>query len=145
MIRPGTVDDFDQIVVVRTSVRENHLSVEQMASFGITPKSISARLNDGSLGCWVADIDGRIVGFSMAERDTASVFALFVLPEEEGKGHGSKLLEAVENWLRGLGHRAAHLSTEPGTRAFEFYRRKGWVETGEVSNFSERTGCCAKC
>jgi GNAT superfamily N-acetyltransferase len=135
VIRPGTIDDLPQITIVRTSVRENHLSVEQMAEAGITPKSVAARMTSGELKCWVAEHDGTVVGFSMAERNTANIFALFVLPAFEGRGFGSLLLAACEDWLRELGHTHVVLNTEPGTRAFEFYRRKGWVAAGTVSGF----------
>jgi GNAT superfamily N-acetyltransferase len=133
VIRLGTIDDLPQIVIVRTSVRENHLSVEQMARVGITPQGIAEQMTSGELKCWVAEQDGLVVGFSLAERDTANIFGLFVLPDFEVRGFGSLLLAACENWLRELGHTHAILNTEPGTRAFEFYRRKGWVETGMMS------------
>jgi GNAT superfamily N-acetyltransferase len=133
VIRPGTADDLPQITIVRTSVRENHLSVEQMAAAGITPQSIAEQMRSGELKCWVAEQDDVIVGFSMADRDTANIFALFILPAFEGRGLGSMLLAACENWLRELGHTHAILNTEPGTRAIEFYRRKEWIETGTVS------------
>jgi GNAT superfamily N-acetyltransferase len=133
MIRLGTIDDLPQISIVRTSVRENHLSIEQMAKAGITPQGIAEQMTSGALKCWVAEHDLVIVGFSMAERDTANIFALFVLPDFEGRGLGSMLLEESEAWLRELGHSHAILNTEPGTRAFAFYRRKGWEEMGTVS------------
>jgi GNAT superfamily N-acetyltransferase len=137
VIRPGTIDDLPQITIVRTSVRENHLSVEQMAAAGITQQSVADQMISGALKCWVAEQDGTIIGFSMAERDTANIFALFVLPAFEGRGFGSSLLAACENWLRELGFVHAILNTEPGARAFEFYRQKGWVEMGIVSGVIE--------
>jgi GNAT superfamily N-acetyltransferase len=133
VIRLGTIGDLPQITIVRTSVLENHLSVEQMARVGITPQGIAEQMTSGALKCWVAEQDGVIVGFSMAERDTANIFALFVLPAFEGRGLGSMLLQASEAWLRELGHSHSILNTEPGTRAFAFYRRKGWEETGTLS------------
>jgi GNAT superfamily N-acetyltransferase len=138
LIRTGTIADLDQIVMVRTSVRENHLSVAQMAAIGITPAAIAAQMADGALACWVAEEEGRVVGFSMAERETATIFALFVLPQWEGRGLGSALLAACEDWLRGLGHLEARLETGADTRAYAFYARKGWVPTAErAGHFAE--------
>ncbi len=63
MIREGRTADMSQITHVRTSVRENHLSVEQMAERGITLEGIVADLAAGHLGCWVAEDEGRVVAF----------------------------------------------------------------------------------
>ena len=51
----------------------------------------------------------------------------------EGKGHGSALLAACEDWLKREGHAEARLTTGHGTRALGFYRRRGWRETGEAA------------
>lgn len=138
MIRDGKASDMDDIVHVRTSVIENHLSVEQMASIGITPAKIIAEMEAGDLGCWVAEEGGRVVAFAMADRRDASIFALFVLPGHEGRGHGTALLQACEDWLSIQGHREATLSTGRGTRAHDLYQRRGWQLTGEISgHFAE--------
>ena len=133
MIRTGTEADLPAITAVRTSVHENHLSVEQMAAVGITHQSLAARMAGGDLGCWVAEAEGHIVGFAMADRVEGEIFALFIHPGQEGKGHGSALLAQCEDWLRQQGHAIARLNTEQGTRAFTFYSRKGWRPTGEKS------------
>jgi GNAT superfamily N-acetyltransferase len=135
MIRPGRVSDLPEITRIRISVRENHLSVEQMAELGITHASIAARMAAGDLGCWVAEDNGAPAGFSMADRIGGEVFALFVDPAHEGKGHGRALLQACEDWLLLNGCAEARLNTEPGTRADAFYQRQGWTAAGETSGF----------
>ena len=138
MIRPGRASDMADITHVRTSVVENHLSVAQMAELGITPESIIAEMESGDLGCWVAEDVGRVIAFSMADRRDASIFALFVLPDHEGRGHGTRLLDACERWLRAQGHRSASLTTGRGTKAHDFYLRRGWQVTGEIAgHFAE--------
>jgi len=132
MIRPGRAEDLPAITRIRTAVRENHLSVEQMAELGITHQSIAADMNDGHLACWVAVAGGAIAGFSMADRRDASIFALFMDAAHEGKGHGSALLAACEDWLKRQGHAEARLTTERRSRAFAFYLRHGWRETEPV-------------
>jgi hypothetical protein len=52
-IRNAVEADIPAIFAVRTSVRENHLSVEQMAEMGITSGSISQFLRN-ELCIWVA-------------------------------------------------------------------------------------------
>ncbi len=50
MIRTARPDDLPAITQLRTSVTENHLSVEQMAERGITPQSVIAEITAGM--CW---------------------------------------------------------------------------------------------
>ena len=66
MIREGAIADLPEITRIRTSVAENHLSVEQMAEIGITHDSIAAEMAAGDLGCWVAVDGAAITGFAMA-------------------------------------------------------------------------------
>jgi GNAT superfamily N-acetyltransferase len=138
MIREGRPSDMDDVVRIRTSVRENHLSVEQMAAIGITPQSILADVVAGHLGFWVAEENGQVVDFSMADRRDAEIFALFMDSAHEGQGHGTALLAACETWLRQHGHAEARLGTGGGTKAHAFYLRRGWRLTDEKSgHFAE--------
>ncbi|MBC8036960.1 MAG: GNAT family N-acetyltransferase [Rhizobiales bacterium] len=116
------------ITHVRTSVRENHLSLEQMAERGITQDGIVAGMEAGHLGCWIAEDQGQIVAFSMADRRTGNIFALFVLPGFERRGFASALISRCENDLRIHGFSDAHLDTAPETIAHRFYLRRGWQE-----------------
>jgi GNAT superfamily N-acetyltransferase len=128
MIRRATVDDLPAITTVRVSVTENHLSVEDMAARGITPEMIAAKMQRGALAGWVSEADGDIVAFAMADRDKASLWALFTHPAHEAQGHGGALLAAAEQWLKSQGLQAATLDTARGSRAEAFYRRRGWRE-----------------
>jgi GNAT superfamily N-acetyltransferase len=85
----------------------------------------------GDLGAWVAEEDGEIVAFAMADRRDASIFALFTLPGKEGRGFGSALLAEAEAWLVAMGHSEAWLTTAADSRAAAFYARKGWRATEE--------------
>jgi GNAT superfamily N-acetyltransferase len=131
MIRKAMPADLPAITQVRISVIENHLSVEQMAARGITPEKVIAEIAVGDLGAWVAEEDGEIVAFSMADRRDASIFALFTRPGCEGRGHGSQLLAKAEDWLATQGHREFWLSTARGSTAEKFYAHKGWMPADE--------------
>lgn len=133
MIRKGRISDLPAITRIRTSVTENHLSVTQMAQIGITHETLGAMLQSEELGCWVAEEDGTTVGFSMAHRGEAQVFALFLNREHEGRGYGTALLTACETWLKQNGVKVASLATDPETKAFSFYQRRGWQPTGETA------------
>jgi GNAT superfamily N-acetyltransferase len=144
MIRPGRIEDLATIMRLRTSVAENHLSAEQLADLGITGASIAADMTEGHLGCWVAVEDDAIAGFAMTDSRDGSVFALFMDAAHEGKGHGGALLAACEHWLKQQGHADARLTTGRDTRAFGFYLRRGWRETGEVAGHFAEDAVLAK-
>jgi GNAT superfamily N-acetyltransferase len=129
-IRPATVDDIADISHVRFAVRENQSTPEAFAALGITPESVAASLANECQG-WVAEDDARIVAFSIADCKKSTIFALFVLPEYEGRGLGGELLARAVNWLWDHGADVIWLTTGSGTRAARFYERAGWTRAGE--------------
>ena len=112
--------------VVRLAVRENRLSTPDR----ITPAMYADYL--GPIGrSWVCcDARGRLVGFSSAALPTpksdASIWALFVLPELEGRGLGKRLLALATEWLFAQDAPRIVLGTAAATRADAFYERLGW-------------------
>jgi GNAT superfamily N-acetyltransferase len=133
IFRESNSADMSGISRVRTSVRKNLLTREQLAQRGITEESVAASLLL-TRKAWVATCDGEVVAFSMADRQDGSIFALFVLPGYEGKGLGTRLLDAAVDWLWQNGIERIWLTTARGTRAAEFYLRRGWVCVGEQPN-----------
>ncbi|QEY71386.1 GNAT family N-acetyltransferase [Pseudomonas denitrificans (nom. rej.)] len=125
-IRPATPADIDTLFDIRTSVRENHLSREQMADMGITPQVLAEAIESAPCA-WVAEIDGIAGGFAMVDTEEGELFALFVRPEFEGQGMGRLLLAAAEEQLFRK-HGSIWLVTDggDGIRANAFYRRHGW-------------------
>src|SRR5688500_12821501 len=128
-IRPATVDDIEGVTDVRVSVHENPATREGLNGAGITAESTAAYLTVYGRG-WVAEEDGRIVGFSVADARDASIWPLFVRPEYEGRGYGGLLLNAAVDWLFLQGKELVWLETGRETRAFAFYLKRGWVNTG---------------
>ena len=116
---------------IRTAVHENHMTLEELAAEGITEDSVTKSLQGASRG-WVVERDGDVVGFSIANGEDRSVWALFVLPEYEGLGGGRKLLRAATSWLMDTGAGSIRLETAADTRAEGFYLHEGW-ERGEVN------------
>jgi GNAT superfamily N-acetyltransferase len=128
VFREARVEDLPEITRIRTSVRENHLSVEDLASRGITHETTSARMNSGELGSWVATLNGDIVAFAFADKTNGNLWALFTDPAHEGKGCGSALLSKCENWLKDQGLAVAVLDTAKNSKAAMFYAKRGWNE-----------------
>lgn len=132
IIRDAALDDLAAIRDVRTSVRENHASVEQIEARGITSDTVrDALLADPCM--WVAELDGRVVAFSMAGVEDGCVFAMFVRPEHEGHGLGRALMEPAERFLFARFERI-WLETDGASRAAGFYRRLGWRITQTFEN-----------
>ena len=122
--RLATPLDGPGITHVRTSVSENHLSVEQMAALGITEASVAAMMRAAPCA-WVAVEAGRILGFSMVEITEGCVWAAFVLPGQEGRGIGTRLMDLAEAQLFQT-HARIWLETGASTHAAGFYRARGW-------------------
>ncbi|WP_370540264.1 GNAT family N-acetyltransferase [Advenella sp. FME57] len=129
-IRSATTQDVDAMFKIRTSVRENSLTSEELFELGITPEFISAAIKNSSCA-WVATVDNEIVGFSMVDLDTACLFAAFVLPEYEGLGIGTDLIKACESELF-IYHPVAWLETAQFSRAAKLYRYLGWGNEAQI-------------
>jgi GNAT superfamily N-acetyltransferase len=129
IFREATSADLPGITRVRTSVVENALTIEQLEERGITEASVAASFLIDSKG-WVALQGDEIVAFSIADRATQSIFALFVFPGYEGRGIGSRLLNLALGWLWQNDAARVWLTTGPGTKAVRFYENRGWTCTG---------------
>jgi GNAT superfamily N-acetyltransferase len=131
LFREITPADVDALFAVRTATRENRLSREELALRGITEDAVRARLARSFRG-WLCECDGRVVGFAMGDGGAGELEVVAVLPEYEGRGIGTRLLELVETWLRSLGWPELWLFTDPdpALRAYAFYTRRGWTDAG---------------
>lgn len=124
-IRVAAATDIAEMHRIRLSVRENKLSDPTTVRL----QDYSVMMNEKGRG-WVADVNGRIAGFAVADATRANVWALFVDPEFEGFGIGRRLHDTMVDWLFASGVTQAWLSTDPGTRAEGFYLSAGWQPSG---------------
>ncbi len=130
MIRPAGLADIPEIFILRTSVRENYMSILEMLRRMIWRRTIIPALQSGTLGVWVKEDRGKIAAFSMADKRDGHIFALFTRPGYEKTGHGTALLRTCEAWLKQNGLRRAELETLRNTNAHRFYLKQGWHELG---------------
>lgn len=124
LVRPARPEDTPALFEVRTSVRENHQGIEELAQLGITPASVSAMIAAAPCA-WVAVADGRVVGFTMIDDDQGTLFAAFVRPDHEGQGIGRALIALAEQALF-KHHPLIWLETSGDSRAAAVYRHLGW-------------------
>lgn len=113
------------------------LDVDRRAAFWATHLT-----DEGESRTWVADDDGRLIGFAgtqPADPDDAphvpagshELATLYTLPEAWGRGVGRALLDQAVTDLAADGIVAMHLWVfAANDRARAFYQRSGWREDG---------------
>jgi len=129
-IRPASVADVSAMFEVRASVAENTMTPDELVAIGVTPEAIALAVSSAPCA-WVATIDEEVVAFAMVDMDNACFFALFVLPEREGLGIGTRLAQTCESALFER-HPVAWLETARGSRAARLYRHLGWGSEVEM-------------
>jgi len=79
---------------------------------------------------WLCEIEDKVVGFAMGDRDTGELWVIAVLPECLRMGIGSRLLVLVEQWMFAEGCKRLWLTTDIDTelRAYSFYLKNGWLD-----------------
>ena len=88
---------------------------------------------------YVAVVEGKVVGFIVGSRMywnegyMGRIDEIFVSGGFQGKGVGTKLIEAVESMYRKKGYKDVVLFTNRKFRAMDFYRKGGYRETGFIA------------
>lgn len=124
-IREATAGDIAGIQKVRNAVKENRLSDPALVPDSDVLDYITRRGKG-----WVATEGETIIGFSIISLLDNNVWALFIDPEHEKRGTGTQLHRVMMDWYFSNTEQPVWLSTAPGTRAEQFYRKAGWTETG---------------
>ena len=127
--RQAIPEDIPQIQIVRNSVKENQLSNPNLIPDDLVEEFITKRGKG-----FVCEIDDKIVGFSIVELVENNVWALFLLPEFEGKGIGKKLHQLMLDEYFSKTKETIWLSTEANSRAETFYKKQGWKNAGFHGN-----------
>ena len=125
-IRRATDADRDRISEIRFAVKENILRDRSRVTYDMVTWFIE------NPGIWLWEENGKVLGFSAADTRDGTIFALFIDPRHEGRGIGRALFAAVCEALVHAGFRTLTLSTDPDTRAANFYRAAGWRERGRT-------------
>ncbi|WP_108125774.1 GNAT family N-acetyltransferase [Saccharospirillum mangrovi] len=125
--------DVDRLFFIRANTRDNPIPTEQLEPMGITPTSIRQGFEQEQLCGWVCLAGDVIVGFCNGDLNTGEVLVLALLPEFEGQGIGRQLLGHVVTELKQQGVNTIWLAADSNSevRAHGFYRKLGWVPTGE--------------
>jgi GNAT superfamily N-acetyltransferase len=124
MLRQAERQDIRGMHRVRMAVRENRLRSAIVAEADYIPQiEVTGR-------GWVIEMEREIVSFAVGNATDGNIWALFVEPGHERRGHGRQLLETMVAWLWSRGLERLWLTTAPGTRAERFYETAGWRREG---------------
>lgn len=123
-VRQATRADLPRIHDVRHGTAENRLTDASL----VTDAEVAWYLEQAIF--LVSEDDAGVQGFACANHQTGYVSALFVIDGAQGCGHGTALLDEAVARLRQAGHRQAFLTTGRDTKAADFYRSRGWRQTG---------------
>ena len=110
------------------AVQENRLE-----SLVLTTDDYAAAIESPGRG-WVIEDDDMIVAFAVGNAETGNIWALFVDPGHDHRGHGRRLHDTMVEWLEAQGIQRLWLTTEPGTRAERFYVAAGWRPVRRTSS-----------
>lgn len=128
-IREASVEDISRIMEIRMAVKENMLADPN----AVTADDCLEYMTRRGKG-WVAEANGVVAGFAIADLQEQNVWALFVHPDTEGLGIGRELHDTMLAWYFAQNQAYMWLSTDPGTRAEKFYESRGWRRTGTRTN-----------
>ena len=129
LFRETLLTDIPALIDLRTKTDENRLTLEELLSLGINEETVQEKLNTTYKG-WLCEIEGKIVGFAIGDKQTGEMWVIAVLPEYIKQGIGGKLLSLVEEWLFSQGCERIWLTTDIDTklRAYSFYLNNGWLD-----------------
>ena len=103
--REITFNDIPTIFDVRVATNENNFTYEELEARGITYHLLEDKLLSSCKG-WLCEVNSEIIGFVIADKKTANIWALAVLPAHNNKLIGTKLLNLAEHWLFSIGKKS---------------------------------------
>ena len=138
--RRAISSDLPACLDVRGRTRDNPLTVDHLASLGITPESGGPLIDSGHSVGFVATSTSQVVGFCFADTRSGEVTVLALLPEFEGEGIGRTLLQLTTQILFSSGYEEVWLKASPDsqTRAYGFYRHLGWQWRGITDEIGDQ-------
>jgi ribosomal-protein-alanine N-acetyltransferase len=129
-IRKAEITDAPRLADIAYRAWENGILPilsEQKDTRDAERKRLSRAVGDGWRHSIVAEIDNVVVGWCSRRAGRFYIPYLFVMPEIQGHGIGTALLERMEMMLELEGASRIHLETPADhVRAVRFYERQGY-------------------
>jgi len=144
--RPAVAEDVDAIErLQRDAIRHgtgDHYEADAIDAWA------GAFNRDGFAGkvekaeVWIAEEEGRTVGYASLDPATFEVDSVYVAPEAAGRGIGRALVEHILEVARE--HRLENVWLDASQNSVPFYERLGFVVTGEDGSRT-RGGVTIRC
>ena len=154
-VRPATVDDAEAVETVRIAtwkasyrgiVPDAYLDNLKVQSSRVD--RMRAAIDRADAGARVVGVaDSQVIGMGIAgapeddqvQEGVGEIYAVYVLPEWQGRGVGRALLERLTSALQALGFRSAILWTLRDRRPTRrFYEANGWQLDGAEDSLDLR-------
>lgn len=103
--REITIKDVPAIFDVRVATNENNFTYEELEARGITYKLLEDKLLNSCKG-WLCEINNETIAFVIADKKTADIWALAVLPTPRKKQISANLRNLAEHWLFSIGRKS---------------------------------------
>lgn len=133
-IRYALPEDREDICLVQSAaVRSLHSGpyapdIIEAWSVALTPEAAVEEMKAPDMTWFVAELSGKVVGFSSMQKHEVS--ALYVHPDYQGTGIGSKLLARVET--EALKHGISRITLFASMNSRHFYEAHGYHVIREV-------------
>lgn len=112
---------------IRFSVEENIVHAHQV-QYLLRKQAIEDIAQGGG---WICKVDDNYAGFCFGIFIHEPIIGgLFVKPEYQSIGIGSTLISYVTEWMFENGAIEIKLTTDPDSKAVEFYKNHGWKVVG---------------
>lgn len=112
---------------IRFSVHENHVHAHQV-KYLLREQALDDISQGGGWICKVGDVYAGLC-FGIFVPDPI-IGGLFVKPEYQSIGIGTELLKRVTDWFLDKNIKLIQLTTDDGSKALEFYKKRGWIING---------------
>jgi len=127
--REAVCDDIKEMHIIRLAVKENVLG----NPLAVTENDYIDFITTKGKG-WVCELNNNILGFAIVDIKDHNVWALFVDPEQERKGIGTRLHNIMLDWYFANHTEKIWLGTAPHSKAERLNRKAGWKEVGVEKN-----------
>jgi len=140
-IRPATSAEAQDLAVIGLAAWEKAIGVWGEDASRLRENAEEAYY-DFCTRCWpdivVAEWDGDLAGWGSCEKADDFITDLWVLPEFQGRGIGTALLEEIESRIKERGFPAARLDTHArNLGAIRLYKRQGYRVKTYFVTYSE--------
>jgi len=145
-IRNAQPEDCEAIrnvhITAVKGIRTSLYTPEELQSWAVPKKPESYEESIRTKEFFVADEDGVILGFSVLNRETAEIEAVYVSPQASRRGIGLELIRTLEERAIALGLEVLRLNAS--LNAVPFYLRAGFMAEAE-SKYRLSTGLEIAC